>query len=647
MPPILTGNTQQVFSTNVTLANYDYDYPEGLNLKPGSELHELIKNRVLERARASANIISSRFSAWNDIDHKMTAYIDLTQKEEDLKSDDKRKPVSIVFPYSYAIMETVLSYLITAFLQEPVFRYEGASPEDILGAMLLELVVLSQCNKGKIGLPLHTNFRDAICYGMGVAAPMWKVRMARKTVKRRTNSSFMSFFGREEFTKFEQEVVAFEGNELVNIDPYKYLPDPNVPVHKVQDGEFVGWLDTDSYMNLLADEKMDEDLFNVKYVKHVLNRHTSIYSTDQSGRQTRVGSPSSLRDTTVTHPVDQIYMYVKLIPKEWKLSESEYPEKWMFVLAADEVVIKAKSLGLDHDMFPIAVAAPDFDGYSPTPISRMEMQYGLQEVLDFLFNTHIANVRKAINDMFVVDPYLVNINDLRDPAPGKLIRLRRPAWGRGVDKVVQQLSVQDITRANIADSSFIVQWMQKIGAADESMMGSLRQGGPERLTSSEFQGTRTGAISRLERIAKVIGLQFMQDIAYMYASHTQQLMTEETYQKITGRWQQDLRVLYGSPRVKISPFDILIDYDVMVRDGSIPGGNFNEVWIQLFKIISGTPELIQQFDTVKIFKHIALSLGAKNVEEFVRQKNSPARVMPDDQIEEQTRQGNLLPMGAL
>ena len=39
--------------------------------------------------------------------------------------------------------------------------------------------------------------------------------------------------------------------------------------------------------------------------------------------------------------------------------------------------------------------------------------------------------------MLVVDPYLVNINDLKDPQPGKLIRLRRPAWGRGVDKVVQ------------------------------------------------------------------------------------------------------------------------------------------------------------------------------------------------------------------
>jgi hypothetical protein len=125
-------------------------------------------------------------------------------------------------------------------------------------------------------------------------------------------------------------------------------------------------------------------------------------------------------------------------------------------------------------MFPVAVAAPDFDGYSPTPMSRLEILYGLQEVLDFLFNSHVANVRKAVNDMIIVDPQLVNINDLKDPKPGKLIRLRRPAWGRGVKDVAMQLGINDITRANIADSSYIVNWMQKIAATDDPMMGSLR-----------------------------------------------------------------------------------------------------------------------------------------------------------------------------
>ena len=132
--------------------------------------------------------------------------------------------------------------------------------------------------------------------------------------------------------------------------------------------------------------------------------------------------------TSTTNPVDVINLYVTLIPKEWNLGDGEYPEKWFFRLAADDVIITCQKANYYHGMYPVAVASPEYDGYSITPIGRLEVLYGLQGVLDWLFNSHVANVRKAINDMLIVDPYLVNINDLKDPEPGKLIRLRRPAW---------------------------------------------------------------------------------------------------------------------------------------------------------------------------------------------------------------------------
>jgi hypothetical protein len=221
--------------------------------------------------------------------------------------------------------------------------------------------------------------------------------------------------------------------------------------------------------------------------------------------------------------------------------------------------------------------------------------------------------------------------------------MRRPAWGRGVGDAVQQLQVNDITRANIGDSSWIVQWMQKIGAADDPMMGALRSGGPERLTKGEFQGTQAGAASRLGRIARVIGLQAMQDLGYMFASHTQQLMTQDLYTTTTGRWQETIMGHYGEnvQRMKVSPFDLLIDYDVLVRDGSVPGGNFSDSWVQMFQILGTSPELQQTFDIGRIFKYIATNMGAKNVDEFVRMK---PQVMDDEQVQQQAQAGNIVPM---
>jgi hypothetical protein len=207
----------------------------------------------------------------------------------------------------------------------------------------------------------------------------------------------------------------------------------------------------------------------------------------------------------------------------------------------------------------------------------------------------------------------------------------------------QQLVVNDVTRGNISETSFIAQWMQRIGATDDAMMGSLRQGGPERLTEGEFQGTRTGAVSRLERIARVLGLQAMHPLGYMFASHTQQMMSEETYVKSVGRWEEDLLKEYGfdkknikNGRIKVTPWDLSVDYDVMARDGSVPGSNFSEMWVQMFSTIAQYPELQQQFDIARIFMHIGRNLGAKNVQEFIR-------VVPDEEALREQERGNIQP----
>jgi len=648
MPYTVSGEPGQGSTTDFSDKSYDYEYPNGLNLKPDSEFHKELKGKILTRARESRNEMSKRYPSWNEVDKVLTTYIPLKDKERQLKQKDTAKPVSIVFPYTYAMLEALLTYLSMAFFQDPMFQYEGVGPEDVQGTMLLELLVRLHCIKTKVPLAVHTVLRNSLAYGIGPGAPGWTKLLGKKPI----NSEVITLdkFGRKSISRKVTfvESMLFEGNKLDAIDPYMYLPDPSVSAHDTQSGEFVGWVVRDNLMNMLSEElSSDGEIFNVKYLKAIRNKKSS-FSIDQSSRNLKYGGQDPRNVTAAsTNHVDTIYMYVNLIPKEWKLGESEYPEKWLFALSSDEVITSASKVDHAHGMFPVAVAAPEFDGFSPTPIGRLEILHGLQHTLDFLFNSHVSNVRKSINDMFVVDPYLININDLKDPEPGKLIRLRRPAWGRGVDKVVQQLQVNDITRNNIADSAYITQWMDKISGADQSMMGSLRQGGPERLTRGEFQGTRGSAISRLQRIASIIGMQFMQDIGYMFAVHTQQYMSQDTYVKTIGRNQEKLTEMFGKQeRVPVTPFDLSIDYDVIVRDGSIPGGNFSEIWVQLFQIIGGSEQLSQEFDVFRLFSYIATELGAKNIEDFKRNVNRiQPTVMGNEETMNEVDKGNLVPTG--
>lgn len=650
MPTILDPNAQgRLYAYS---EDAGYKYPKDLDLRPASQEHQRLLKEVYTRALESSREMSKRYDSWRKVDKTLTAYVKLDETEEHIKSVDDRKPVSIVVPYSYATLETILTYFVTAFLENPIFRYEGSGPEDIVGAILLEKVIEQQTMQFKTALNLHTMFRDSLSYGMGVVTPTWDRKWGWKAVLQ--DQGFMSaLFGRFMNTgkvRGREETILFEGNRLKNIDPYSYLPDPNVPIHEVQQGEYVGWIEQTNYMKLIELEKNDSDIFNVKYLKGIGSGGRSQFNKTKSdsGRSERYGSNSAYGSDMATNPIDVVWMYWTLIPKDQKLGSSEYPEKWLLGLAADKVLICAKPLSLNHNMYPVAVCAPDFDGYSATPVSRLELMYGMQEALDWLFNSHVSNVRKAINDMLIVDPSLINMADLEDPKPGKLIRMRRSAWGRGVENAVKQLQVNDITRTHIQDAASIIEYMQRTSAATDSVSGMIRKSG-ERVTAQESKSTTQNALSRLTKSAKIASLQAMQDIGYMFAVHTQQLMSKDTYVKATGSWADVLKKEYGDKsRLNVTPFDLIVDYDVVVKDGSTAVGGDIEGWIEIFRIMIQQPQMYQIFDMVRIFKHIARIMGAKDINEFIL-KQGPVppvsmSVSSTENIDKGVQQGNIVPI---
>jgi len=69
----------------------------------------------------------------------------------------------------------------------------------------------------------------------------------------------------------------------------------------------------------------------------------------------------------------------------------------------------------------------------------------MQGVLDWMLNSHIANVRKSVNNTHIYDPYLINTNDLKAAKYGGLVRMRRPAWGQGkIRDAVHQMQTNDV-----------------------------------------------------------------------------------------------------------------------------------------------------------------------------------------------------------
>ena len=612
MPYINLGGLETPSSgREAKLVSQGYAYPDGLDLRPWSKLHNKLKYEILLRAQESHDVMKRRHENWEKIDDKLTAYISLDDAEKAVKDKDDRKPVSIVVPVSYATLQTFLSYFMAAFLERPYFRYSGTGPEDRIGAMLLERVVDIHTVRSKVMLPLYTMWRDALAYGLGAVSPTWKVIQGDRQVAR--EDGFFDLGGNFIQTGQRKEIIQdtlWEGNALLNIDPYTYLPDPNVPVHSIQDGEFVAWVDRDNYVGLLDLEQTDPTFFNVKYLNQLQQIGKSHYHPEKKAQTNRFGSPFNTVGIS-TRPIDVIYMYMNIVPKDFKLSDKETPEKWFFALAADEVIIAAQPIGLDHNMFPVAVAAPEFDGRSIVPTSKLEVIQPMQEVVDWMVNSHIANTRKAINDMIVYDPSIINSEDLADPKPGKLIRARRAAWGRPIKDAVFQLGVTDVTRGHVADTGMFIELMREISGATDTLQGINRRTA-ERKTATEHSDTRSSAMGRLEMAARLIASQAHQDIALMFAANAQQLMDKDMMVQVTGRLEADLREVYGAGEsVAVSPFDILINYDILPHSGKVPQNEHLQTWTQLFQIMLQDPFIRQQYDVGRVFEHIARQGGAE------------------------------------
>ena len=57
----------------------------------------------------------------------------------------------------------------------------------------------------------------------------------------------------------------------------------------------------------------------------------------------------------------------------------------------------------------------------------------------------------------------------------------------------------------------------------------------------------------------------------------------------------------------------------------------------MYAILAKNEQLMQSFDMVRIFKHIARKMGAKNVDQF------EVKQAPDQQAQQQAQAGNLIP----
>jgi len=334
--------------------------------------------------------------------------------------------------------------------------------------------------------------------------------------------------------------------------------------------------------------------------------------------------------------VELLEMYVELIPRDWRLGESTYPEKWVFVIATDKVVIGAQPLGDYHNKFPFYLLEYEPDGHAMFKRSLLEIVGPMTDVITWLINTHFYNTRKSLNDMFVVDPTKIVLKDLKDPSPGKIIRLKEEMYGQDVRNAIWQFPVSNVTGQHLQDTQILSSLIQRVSGVNDSIMGLLDQGG--RKTATEVRTSSTFGINRLKTVAEWFSATGFGDMAQTLLQTTQQHYSGREKLRLAG----DFFLHPGAQRqLEVSPGDIQGFFDFSPVDGTLPVDRFAQVsmWGNLMQQMAQSPQVLAQYDLGRIFAWIAQLGGLKNIHRFKIEVQEPEQLLLDQQ------RGNVVPIG--
>ena len=610
-------------------------------LKPGEPVHNRVLNYLVTRLRDSERATSAFHARWRANEMRNQAWIDLRKFDAILKeANDKGKPplaVDIVVPYSFATLSTIATYLLQVFSARQPFMQVGTYGMNVNNALQMEVVLQYQLDHNRIVKQWWNWFNDMNLYGLGILMNRWMTETKMKTQRTQAPVLDITTGGFQmEDVREQQEVVTYEGNEIFSIDPFMFFPDPRVPMRDVSTkGEYVFWRQFQG-KHLL---KRQENQGILKYVDDA----PAISDERSSGGLMSARSLITGGDVHAgavwhgrTHEAGPGNYHVDncsidLVPRELGIGESDRVEKWLFTILNKAQIVQAERVLDDHGEHPVIVAEPYGSGYDFGAPAMADFIGPIQDSMSWFLNSHMENVRSAVNNQWVVDPFAVEMKDVNRPGPGKTIRLKRSALNRDVRTAITQLPVQDVTRGNISDMEKFFEIGQRVSAVSENLLGLQDSGG--RKTATEVRTSGAAAASRLSALTRVVSAQGMTPLTSQMSINTQQWMTSDFHVRITGSDGQ----IYP---LNISPDGVAGDYFYPVNDGSLPLDKVAllDIWKQILQGVLQDPEIRQTYSVPKLFEFVAELGGAKNIRSFRIQPGS------EEAIRQQSQLGNLAPV---
>lgn len=622
-----------------------------VDVKVGSDLHKKVLKEVVDRRTFSARKMTDYHRRWDEQDEVVRAYVpetELTRKQKDGKRFRREFDyISLELPYSFAIIMTAHTYWCSVFLsRNPVYQFTGRHGEPQDKIMAIEAIMDYQLLVG-MQLPVLYNWiYDLAKYGLGIVGNYWEkeeVTCAKIIEQEKTIMGIGT--GKMEKVRTEEKLVGYEGNKLYNVRPYDFFPDPRVPIFEFQKGEYCGRDTVSSYLSLQA-----QGYINITEAqkKGKAKSSAGTIQTDTSGtaHMEQAVQPDEEQGPGVSYAYVH-EMVIKIVPDVWGLGKSKSVEYWVFTVSNQDTVIGARPLGLYHNKFPYSVIEYGMGASEFVKLSMIDVIKPLTDSLSWLFNVHFFNVRKALNDVRVVDPSRITMSDVLRPGAGGVIKLKPAAYGTNPKDALHQLEVNDVTQMHLRDSQFVETMIQRVTGVVDNIMGMVNTSG--RKTATEVRTSTGFSTNRLKTPAEYASAVGWGPVSQMMVQNTQQLYEDEKMFRVAGnlvfegqqRQEQQEQGQPPSNGIKVSPDSISGFYDFVPVDGNLPVDRFAQasLWKETLVQLASVPQLALEWDIGAMIVHTMKLTGERNIDRF------RLNLSPQDKLQRQAELGNNVAVG--
>jgi len=632
-----------------------------------TSLHQRLLSRLISRRRLSERSMNRRYDSWNRVDENCRLYIDLSRsvKQADGTLDTSKKEVpwarSIVVPMSYAILQVYLTQLMGIFTRrDPPLEIHGVGPEDVRPAKLMNAVIAYDQVQNNYLLELYTVLQDAMKYGMGGFCDWWQEDFGYKTEKPKSAmmGRILEMFGQEATRRIWGKRKEYQGVEAW--DPFYCYPDPRISLSKIQKGEFIGYRFYRGYLDLLAGSQANGgNYFNIDAIPKTAPKPQQLRSRNrfQASQMNLIGSMDE-RDKGF-HAIDSFV--VNIIPNEWDLGPGTRPEKWQFAWVDDTVIIRAHRAEHEHEEYSFSGLESNIDTHVFGNQGSIENLDGLQRFMTWMYNSHIQNQIRFINNRMIYDPLLIEAFDIENPDAAMHVRLTAVGSsllreGRlTVAAMYQQMNLSDVTTPLVQSVNQMFDFAMRMSGAADQMMGRTTA---EKRTLGEISRVGQEGSARMAMHAMMMDIQGMRPLALRWVSNRQQYTDSEMYVRVAGRIAEE----FGGEQVKVKPGDLYGNYDYIPRTGPEPPmpGDLGEILFSGLASIMKAPEILalpdkngKILDIHEFIKESLRDKGIKNIEDFYRlmggkpgqqPPGTEVQVQSDEQVAQQAQAGNVIPI---